>query len=401
MKVAVIGAGFSGMLSAYLLEKENIEVSVFEKEEVIGGHCRTLKNKDVCIELGSVFSLRDQIKELLLELKVDYTEKFTYRTFIDEHYHNVEHIPRKDIKRLMQELHQLQDVLKPYQKELEATNYQSIPGELMVSLEDFLARHELTTIAHVIAPHLSSFGYGNINTVQAYYVFKIFNLTTINSFIQGEKFLFIDNGTSELITKLSQNITDIRYSVEVTNISVNDNKVIVRTPFSEEIFDKVLITSKLPHDVIDDDLYKQLMKKIDTHPFITCAYDVKNRNLVTTYFKANLGEVNRLQFFHPTRSIDRSIIVAYAYGHVEKALINNITEDIRKSGVEINHLITAKQWYIFPHLNKENLTEDYYQKIYNHQQTSNIKLIGSLVCEPALSKLYVSVKQTVQDILCE
>ena len=45
MRVAIIGAGFSGMLAAYQLEKKGVHVTVYEKEEHIGGHCRTLVNE--------------------------------------------------------------------------------------------------------------------------------------------------------------------------------------------------------------------------------------------------------------------------------------------------------------------------------------------------------------------
>jgi len=46
MKIAVIGGGASGMVSAYLLDKQGHQVSVFERQPMLGGHIRTL-NKNV------------------------------------------------------------------------------------------------------------------------------------------------------------------------------------------------------------------------------------------------------------------------------------------------------------------------------------------------------------------
>lgn len=40
MKIAVIGAGISGLASAYLLSKKH-EVDLYEKESRLGGHART------------------------------------------------------------------------------------------------------------------------------------------------------------------------------------------------------------------------------------------------------------------------------------------------------------------------------------------------------------------------
>ncbi|MEA5516944.1 FAD-dependent oxidoreductase [Nodularia sp. UHCC 0506] len=46
MKIAIIGGGSSGMVTAYLLNKNGHEVTVLEKQPILGGHIRTL-NKNV------------------------------------------------------------------------------------------------------------------------------------------------------------------------------------------------------------------------------------------------------------------------------------------------------------------------------------------------------------------
>ncbi len=46
MEIAVIGGGASGMVSAYLLDKQGHHVTVFERQPMLGGHIRTL-NKNV------------------------------------------------------------------------------------------------------------------------------------------------------------------------------------------------------------------------------------------------------------------------------------------------------------------------------------------------------------------
>ncbi|KAB3525912.1 FAD-dependent oxidoreductase [Alkaliphilus serpentinus] len=399
MRVAIIGAGFSGMLAAYLLEKEGIGVTVYEKQEHIGGHCRTFSSKELYAELGTVFSFSKHIKELLIELQVDYTERFTYRNFVDENFHDVEHISREDATLLMNELVKLEGILKKYDEPLNAVNYGFIHNDLLIPLCQFLRKHDLKIFRDVIAPYLSSYGFGDISNTQAYYVFKVFTLEIIYSFIRGDKLLFINKGTSQIIQKLSQNISDIRYSIEVHNVEVIGNKVKVETIYGSHHYDKVLITTKLPRDVIKDDLYNHLMKKIDTNPFITCAYEVTNKNIVTTYYKGNLGKIGKMQFFHTYKQNNRTILVAYAYGNLQKDLISGITEDLQRSRIAVKHLITAKQWYIFPHLKIHNLTSNFYQDISERQRVSNICLIGSLVCEPSIDNLYISVKNSVSELL--
>ncbi len=46
MKIAVIGGGASGLVTAYLLDKQGHYVTVFERQPILGGHIRTL-NKNV------------------------------------------------------------------------------------------------------------------------------------------------------------------------------------------------------------------------------------------------------------------------------------------------------------------------------------------------------------------
>lgn len=394
MHVAIIGAGFSGMLSAYLLEKKGIEVTVYEKEAVLGGHCRTLLNRDLVVELGTVICFSQHIKELLLELDISYSERFTYRNFLDEDFRKVEHLSHEEILSLMEELPRLEGLIKAYSCTEKSHNYGKIT-DLMIPLSEFLMKHNLNTIGQVIAPHLSSYGFGSIDEIQAYYALNVFDVKTIYSFIKGDKLLFVDEGMSEIIRKLSRNISDIRYSVVVRNIESQGEKVRIDTDFDSSVYDKVLITTKLPNDVIKDSLYNELMKKIDTNPYITCAYEVENRNIVTTYYKANLGKKECIQFFHTYKEKDKTILVAYAYGTGDAPLVNQITEDIRKSGISVKHLITARQWYIFPHLKSGNLTEDFYWALTEHQKESSICLIGSLVSKPSISHLYVAVKEFI------
>lgn len=392
MRIAIIGAGFSGMLAAYLLEQKGIDVTVFEKQAHIGGHCQTLSNNNIFLELGTVFIFNTQIKALFIELGVDFSERFTYRNFVDEQFSKVEHLSQSDVASLIDELSRLEKILHRYQPEINALNYGYIHDDLMLSLYDFLNYYELHVISQIIAPHLSSYGFGDIKETQAYYALNIFNIETIYSFIRGDKLLFINNGVSDIIQKLSRNVSDIRYAIEVINVEPVENQVRVETPYGFELYDKVLVTTKLPNNVIKDDFYNQLMNKIDTNPYITCAYEVQNKNIVTTYFKGNLGKRDKIQFFHTYKQHDKMILVAYAYGVISKEVINDITSEIEKTGVKINHLITARQWHIFPHFSKAHLTQNCYHLISEKQKNKPISFIGSLVSKPSLSNLYESVK---------
>ncbi|KAM3356693.1 hypothetical protein P3S68_023407 [Capsicum galapagoense] len=53
MKVAVVGAGISGLISAYELAKSGVEVVVYEKENYLGGYAKTVYTVDgIDLDLG-------------------------------------------------------------------------------------------------------------------------------------------------------------------------------------------------------------------------------------------------------------------------------------------------------------------------------------------------------------
>ena len=52
MRVAVVGAGISGLAAAYELSKSGADVVLYEKEPYLGGHARTVNVDGVDIDLG-------------------------------------------------------------------------------------------------------------------------------------------------------------------------------------------------------------------------------------------------------------------------------------------------------------------------------------------------------------
>ncbi|KAE8705053.1 Cyclopropane-fatty-acyl-phospholipid synthase isoform 5 [Hibiscus syriacus] len=55
MTVAIIGGGIKGLVSAYVLTEAGVDVVVFEKEEELGDHAKTLNFDAVDLDLGFSF----------------------------------------------------------------------------------------------------------------------------------------------------------------------------------------------------------------------------------------------------------------------------------------------------------------------------------------------------------
>lgn len=74
MKIAIIGGGASGMVTAYLLDKYGHQVTVFEKQPILGGHIRTT-HKNVQITNSNPDKLSPQLflEGGVLEFPVKFT----------------------------------------------------------------------------------------------------------------------------------------------------------------------------------------------------------------------------------------------------------------------------------------------------------------------------------------
>ncbi|KAI8560791.1 hypothetical protein RHMOL_Rhmol04G0283100 [Rhododendron molle] len=55
MRIAVIGAGISGLVAATTLTKSGVEVVLYEKEDYLGGDAKTVTHDDVYLDLGFMF----------------------------------------------------------------------------------------------------------------------------------------------------------------------------------------------------------------------------------------------------------------------------------------------------------------------------------------------------------
>lgn len=68
MKIAIIGGGASGMIAAYLLDRQGHDVTVYERQPMLGGHIRTL-NKNI----SSPQDCSEQLELGVLEFPVEFT----------------------------------------------------------------------------------------------------------------------------------------------------------------------------------------------------------------------------------------------------------------------------------------------------------------------------------------
>jgi protoporphyrinogen/coproporphyrinogen III oxidase len=105
-RIAVIGAGISGLCCAYWLDKNGFDVQVFEKNDRVGGSIVTEKEKGYLIDLGpnsaleTSDTLRDLIRELGLEEQKVYGNEASNNRYVvrDGKLHPIPMSPPKFLK---------------------------------------------------------------------------------------------------------------------------------------------------------------------------------------------------------------------------------------------------------------------------------------------------------------
>ena len=66
MRVAVVGAGISGLAAAYTLAVSgNADVVLYEAEDYLGGHARTVTTENVDVDLGFMVFNRVNLLNLI------------------------------------------------------------------------------------------------------------------------------------------------------------------------------------------------------------------------------------------------------------------------------------------------------------------------------------------------
>lgn len=100
MRVAIVGAGISGLALAYYLQKRGIPYDLFEAGSQVGGNMRSVKVGDYLLELGpNSLQTCDELDELIRELKLEQevlpaaipsNKRYVLR---DGHYHQLPSTP--------------------------------------------------------------------------------------------------------------------------------------------------------------------------------------------------------------------------------------------------------------------------------------------------------------------
>lgn len=391
-KVAVIGGGLSGLVIGEGLQKRGYKnVTVFEKDERIGGKLYTIWHRGKSHEIGAIFGLPSQpyLKALMKRLNIKADGPKLSRTNYNAYGEKIMPIPKEKLGDFVDELDRLPDVLELY-KSLEKSNIEDTEAPLMLPFSKWCDLHEFRILKIIYTQYFTIFGLGNIEEVPALYVLRILDYNRLMSFMELPEFITWKDGVSSLAKKLRSEIKDIRLGQRVMDISLTQSDtLLVKTQFEVLEFHKVIITAPLDQfshlDFWDEDMRKNL-KSIKYQYFNVYAFIVDNiprgcgcliENLSTsrqghiTIWNSRWEEEN-----------GEGMVMLYGYNSPDDSTVQAldiIKEDLSKLGVNNPRLYQAKNWKHCPYVDTHGLENGFYNKMEEMQGKNNIYLAGEIM----------------------
>jgi protoporphyrinogen oxidase len=391
-KVAIIGGGFSGLLIAEFLQKKGYKnVTVFEKENRLGGKLHTIWYNGKAYEFGALFGLPNQkfLTDFIKSHNIKVDGPKLYRVNYDANGKRIMQIPKESVENFVEELNRLPDVLAHYNN-IEDANIYNLDECLMLPFAKWCDVNNFDILKTIYTNYFTSYGLGDINVVPAIYVLKVMSYDNLMSFMELPHLYTWKEGVSKLINALEQQIKDIRLTQNVIKIaSSKDNKVFVHTDFEVDEFDKVVLTTPLNqfYDFYNEDLEMQdFLRSIKYQNFNVYAFIVEKVPQKCGFVLDNLSSNKRGHIilwnsrWHTCEG--EELVMVYAYNHTEKSkqiLLKTVKQDLLKLGFYNPRLYQTKQWKHSPYVDTSTLQKGFYDKMTKIQGKNNLFLAGEIM----------------------
>jgi len=391
-KIAVIGGGLSGLSIAEGLQNKGYKnVTLFEKEERIGGKLHSIWYKGKSYELGAIFGLPSytNLRKLMKRLNIKVDGPKLSRTNYNADGQKIMPIPKEDLEGFLYELERLPKVLNLY-KSLENAYIENIEPPLMLPFSEWCDIHGFKILKTIYTHYFTIFGLGNLDEVPALYVLRIMNYNHLMSFMKIPEFYTWNGGVSTLAKHLGREIKDIRLGQKVIDISLSSRKSLwVQTQFERLEFDKVIITTPLDqfsHLHFWDKDMKKYLNSIKYQDFNVYAFVVENVPKGCGCILENLSTSRQghITIWDSRWDINQKegMVILYAYNppsDSKTSPLDYIKDDLYRLGVENPRLYQAKRWKHCPYVDTPTLQNGFYDKLESIQGENNIFLAGEIM----------------------
>jgi oxygen-dependent protoporphyrinogen oxidase len=404
IKICIIGAGASSLTAAYYLEKLGYKnVTLFEKEDYVGGKVLSYKYEGKTYDLGAIIiGNKDNYKvchELLAAHDIP-LENFTTpdvayldgcRCSFEQYFRNQYSLARAI--RAFMSMFFLAIKFRKYLK----NGFVDASPELFINFEDFVRKHKIEPLADTLSPFLIGCGYGCYEEIPAIYLFRFLwwffksclRFKHLVKILRGDEISNITtckNGCQELWIKIAEKLhVETIATIEKIVRTEKDQKIEIVVNNQTYQFDRLFISSPLDEtiqfmDVSEEE--KELFSKIEYTDYYVTLF--KGEGFNKTLFVRD--------HIHPhtkgrtvaicCRHCDSNVYMAYQMappGAKPEELMEMLGKDVEQLGGKINEVITQKHWRYFPRVSREVLEDNFYRRLDKLQGQKGTYYIGAVM----------------------
>lgn len=399
LDVAVVGAGASGLTAAHYLQKQGHTVTIFEKNNRVGGKVYSYKIDGTVIELGGLL-VPTGFKTInsLVRIYGPRPQVFPSKILFLNKNNQWQRFKGYSALGPVHTLIQLKRLLRMYRRypELNTPHLVStIDPDLFLSLDKFARKNGFYEVLPPLVMSLSASGYLYSEVIPAYYALKLFKtiasvgihgyLDNINPFSSPfiRDLRSFKHGYSELWENMASHF-DVRLGEKV--LSIEGGKL--TTTKGTYNFDKVIISTDIP-------TARSIVMKPSNELEVFSESLIKHRFLVSIIRTGDLpGKRRHSFFFYPNMTISRVnhilSMVNYwkndelyvTYQNLEDKISwdeahDILAEDIRATlGVKNFEVLKRVEWSYFHHLPPRALPPEVATALQKLQGQDGIYFVG-------------------------
>lgn len=389
MRVGVIGAGPAGMSAAIALKARGHDVLVFEREDTVGGKCRSLVHRGRAYDLGANLTTPryDHIRDLAEHLGLTMREMSPRRVCHVDEPATERSAPLAEASALARLLVRSGAELYLGFRELAGVDregYVGLPPGVRQPFEHWLQNHGLAPFRDVFANLFVAYGYGVMDELPAAYALKFFDrvhLTAAIDVIVGQPVdttMDFREGFQELWER-----ADREFAVNALRRALV--REVVRSPGGVRVrferdgvledaqVDKLVLACPLDRalgflDASPEE--ERLFQKVEYYDYFVTAARTSGLPPVSTYVQPYCqrrmpGEPT--VFYRPSADDpDDDVFLYYAYGGDGVGVDDvraNVERVVGVFGGRVDEFLTTQTWRYFPHVSSEEMVAGFYEDV--------------------------------------
>ncbi|MCH3909063.1 MAG: FAD-dependent oxidoreductase [Bacilli bacterium] len=272
--------------------------------------------------------------------------------------------------------------------------------DLCLPFTEFCKKNHVEPVMDIWVYPFTSFGYGYFDEMPAAYVLKYLDITTTLEFVNTRLWTW-KNGTMSIFQGVDKKLLHPAIlNTEVTNVERPEGgkiKVTIKDAKGSHVeeFDKLIVTTPLDYfaKFADADAEeKELFSKIVHEKYVSMAtrQEFGKGPEISSYIKENMTPETRghlMVFYHRWNDIPDQPIITYSlrnhkgdedvsYEYTRKTTL----DDMSKCGFPVKKVEIEQEWYYCPHINTEDYTAGWYDKLDKKQGNRNTYYAGEIIC---------------------